>query len=251
MQTIDIFLRLGLFLGAVAVVLATTRAAAAGPGPARVILVGAAFAAFVEAVAIVDAAIPVSALSAVLWHFVQFAGPSAWLLLLAGVVGHFRAQRAAEGRRPDLREFLRDGLRAVGSFPGPGTGSSTPLRPLSKTAGANAPLHAGTLPRDEVPSIHRAVCDIQRITNDRIMPEALRLLRGDDPDLKCEVIGFLAQSCSPETIPMLMDALDDGDARVRRVAAGQLQRITGRDFGSDGGRWRAWWMDDRSFRRLS
>ena len=63
-----------------------------------------------------------------------------------------------------------------------------------------------------------------------------------------EIMNFLTGKEGQQegsAVDILIGALEKGDEKAARVAASELQRLTGQDFGTDHARWYAWWADNR------
>ncbi len=71
------------------------------------------------------------------------------------------------------------------------------------------------------------------------------------PGLSKAAVNTLGRLGSPDSIPDLVDLLEDEDAGLARTAHAALQRLTGLGFRSDPGPWQAWlaaelaWLDER------
>lgn len=108
------------------------------------------------------------------------------------------------------------------------------------TAAADA-ICAGALD-DPDPRVRLTAC---QVCGDRRGPESVsRLARraSEDADLgvRLRAVRVLGTLGDPAAVPHLVSLLDDPDPAIQTRATAALARATGRDFGSDVDRWRAW-----------
>jgi HEAT repeat protein len=79
-------------------------------------------------------------------------------------------------------------------------------------------------------------------------PEAIDLLAAryrNDPqlDVRLRAIRALGEVGDMAAVPVLAQALEDGDPAVQYRAVAALKRVSGRDLGNDVNRWREWAAD--------
>lgn len=63
------------------------------------------------------------------------------------------------------------------------------------------------------------------------------------------LISAVGEGLFVEATPVLLEALESGDEPVRQAALKALRQVSGRNFGSDPGRWRRWWETNRNRER--
>lgn len=76
-------------------------------------------------------------------------------------------------------------------------------------------------------------------------PSATKLIHGlarsDDVQTRRRIVDSLSLNKDPTTIDLLIESLTDTVSVIRESAANSLKRITGKDFGTDVGKWKEWW----------
>jgi hypothetical protein len=80
------------------------------------------------------------------------------------------------------------------------------------------------------------------------VPILVQALENEDPRMRVYAARTLYHIGGPEAaeaIPALIQALEDEDQGVRRVAAEALVKITDQDFGEDKSAWEEWWDEQQ------
>lgn len=76
-------------------------------------------------------------------------------------------------------------------------------------------------------------------------PNATKLIHGlarsDDFQTRRQAVESLSLNKDPASIDLLIESLTDTVSVIRESAANSLKKITGKDFGSDAGKWKEWW----------
>lgn len=120
-----------------------------------------------------------------------------------------------------------------------------------ETAAAES-ICAGALD-DPDPLVRGAAC---RICAERHGPDAVaRLVRRarHDADLgvRLRAVRALGELRAPAAVPDLVALLDDPDPAIQARAIAALERVSGKRFGADVGRWRAWAADPQALPQWS
>ena len=78
----------------------------------------------------------------------------------------------------------------------------------------------------------------RRLFRERIVEKLFPLLTGIDPSVRKAACVALGNLGAPESVPALMQALEDRDPQVRRAASEALRSITGLAHPPEAGAWK-------------
>jgi hypothetical protein len=104
--------------------------------------------------------------------------------------------------------------------------------------------------RAALASARRARKDVLTRRTLRAQMEELCRESGLGPESRAAAIEALADIREHESIPTLLQLLDDGDSSVVRAARWALSVLTRQDFGADSDSWKRFWRENRDLDRV-
>jgi len=105
---------------------------------------------------------------------------------------------------------------------------------------------------DPEEQVRTAACHaLLMLAGEDAVRELLAILeRTKDPGIMTTIIPALAGSGAEMAVPVLVDLVSSDEAEVAKAALAALERLTGRDFGSDAFQWMQWWSANSHLSRV-